>query len=313
MHWHRHDHGHDSGADRPHGRADPAGRHDRAFAVGLGLNLAFVAVEAVAGWYSGSLALLADAGHNLGDVLALALAWAGSWIARRPATARHTYGWRRATIYAAAINAAMLLAIAGAMAWEALRRVADPMPVDASVVIGVAAAGIVVNGLTAWLFLAGQRHDLNLRGAYLHMVADAAVSAGVVASGIVVAYTGWLPIDPLVSLLIALLVGLGSLSLLRQSGALALDAVPPSIDPDAVRRHLLALPGVVTIHDLHVWALGTSGVALTAHVVMPAGHPGDAFLQEAAESLRSAFRIDHATLQIETAGAGCVQDCAPSQ
>ncbi len=323
------DDGHDDGRDDGHGRGHRHGhdghrhaglgrhshgapqRFDRAFVIGIGLNAVFVAVEAVAGWISGSLALLADAGHNLGDVLALALAWAGMWAARLPTSRRRTYGWRRGTILAALINAVMLLAALGAMAWEAVGRLSAPPPVDAGMMVGVASIGIAINAMTAWLFASGQRDDLNLRGAYLHMVADAAVSAGVVVGGLLVWRTGWLWLDPLIGLAIAGIVGVGTTSLLRESLRLAMDAVPDSIDPDAVRRHLLALPGVDSLHDLHIWALSTSGVALTAHLVMPGGHPGDTFLMQASTALRAAFRIDHATLQIETGTAetGCPQDC----
>jgi cobalt-zinc-cadmium efflux system protein len=307
-------HGHRHGSAHPgHGHAHlPPDGHHRAFAVGIVLNTAFVALEAWAGWRSGSLALLSDAGHNVSDVMGLALAWAGVWAAQRAPSARFTWGWRRATLLAALINAGLLLAALGAIGWEAAQRLRSPVAVDATVVVGVAAAGIVVNGFTAWLFVRGQRDDVNLRGAYLHMVADAAVSAGVVVGGLVVVFTGWQWVDPAIGIAIVLLVGWGTVSLLRQSLALAMDAVPDGIDPEAVRGHLLGLPGVAGLHDLHIWPLGSSGAALSAHLLMPAGHPGDAFLESARDSLNRRFRIGHTTLQVEVGDAGrpCPQDCA---
>ncbi|MCZ8339087.1 MAG: cation diffusion facilitator family transporter [Burkholderiaceae bacterium] len=287
----------------------PERGHERVFAFGLAINAAFVALEAWAGWRAGSLALLSDAGHNLGDVLGLALAWAGAWAARRPPSARYTWGWRRAALLAALVNAVLLLIAVGAIAWEAVRRLGAPAPVDASVVVGVAAAGIVVNGLTAWLLSRGRHDDVNVRGAYLHMVVDAAVSAGVVVGGLLVATTGWLRLDPAISLAIAGLVGWSAWSLARQSLALSMDAVPDSIDPTEVGRHLRGLPGVAGLHDLHVWPLGSAGASLSAHLRMPGGHPGDRFLLDVREALHTRFGIEHVTLQIET-GDDCPQDCA---
>jgi cobalt-zinc-cadmium efflux system protein len=314
-HGHAHEPGHAHGLGHAHVHLPPDGHH-RAFAIGILLNAAFVAIEAWAGWYSGSLALLSDAGHNVSDVLGLLLAWAGVWAAQRAPSERFTWGWRRATLLAALVNASLLLAALGAIAWEATHRLASPVEVDTSWMIGVAAVGIAVNGLTAWLFVSGQRHDVNLRGAFLHMVADAAVSAGVVVGGLAVAATGWQRLDPAIGIAIALLVGIGTVSLLRQSLALAMDAVPAGIDPAAVRRHLLGLPGVADLHDLHIWPLGSAGAALSAHIVMPGGHPGDAFLESARASLHRRFRIEHTTLQVEMGdGAGaCTQDCGgPAQ
>jgi cobalt-zinc-cadmium efflux system protein len=305
---HGHHHGLGLGHAHAHAHAPAAGQH-RAFAIGIALNIAFVALEAIAGWRAGSLALLSDAGHNLGDVLGLALAWAGAWAAGRPSSPRYTWGWRRAALLAALANAGLLLAAVCAIAWEAIHRLQAPAPVDTGVVVAVAAAGIVINGLTAWWLSRGARHDVNMRGAFLHMVGDAAVSAGVVVGGLVVGATGWLRLDPAISLVIALLVGLSAVSLARQSFALSLDAVPASIDPVAVERHLRALPGVTGLHDLHVWPLGSAGAALSAHLEMPAGHPGDAFLSRARSSLHASFGIEHVTLQVETGGA-CEQDCA---
>jgi cobalt-zinc-cadmium efflux system protein len=306
-----HDHADGHANSHGHARLTPDGHH-RAFALGILLNTGFVAVEALAGWHAGSLALLSDAGHNLGDVLGLMLAWAGAWAAQRAPSERFTWGWRRATLLAALLNAALLLAALGAIGLEAAHRLQHPVEVDASWMIGVAALGIAVNGFTAWLFMSGQRHDVNLRGAFLHMVADAAVSAGVVAGGLVVAVTGWQRLDPAIGIAIALIVGVGTVSLLRQSLALSMDAVPQGIDPAEVRRHLLGLPGVVDLHDLHIWPLGSAGAALSAHIVMPGGHPGDAFLASARDSLHRRFRIEHTTLQVEMGDgdAPCTQDCA---
>jgi len=313
---HRHppDHDHDHGRGDSHAHAVPApGAPHRAFLLGITLNLAFVVIEAGAGWWADSLALLSDAGHNLSDVLALALAWAGAWAAQRAPTARFTWGWRRAALLAALINATLLLIALGAIAWEAAHRIAEPVPVDSRIVIAVAALGIVINGLTALLFLRGQHTDLNLRGAFLHMVADAAVSAAVVAGGLAVLYTGWDRLDPLISLGIVLLVGASAIPLARQSIALSMDAVPAGIDPARVRALLLALPGVASLHDLHVWPLGTSGVALSAHLVMPGGHPGDRFLADARDRLRHTFAIEHVTLQVEVGPGPCAQDCDPNR
>jgi cobalt-zinc-cadmium efflux system protein len=317
---HDHGHAHDHADGAAHGHGHPHGhRHghahapehgqERVFAFGLAINAAFVALEAWAGWRAGSLALLSDAGHNLGDVLGLALAWAGAWAARRRPSARYTWGWRRAALLAALVNAALLFFAVGAIAWEAVHRLGAPAPIDTGVVVGVAAAGIVVNGLTAWLLSRGRHDDVNVRGAYLHMVADAAVSAGVVVGGLLVAATGWQRLDPAISLAIAALVGWSAWSLARQSLALSMDAVPDAIDPTEVGRHLLGLPGVAGLHDLHVWPLGSSGAALSAHLRMPGGHPGDRFLLDAREALHTRFGIEHVTLQIET-GDDCPQDCA---
>lgn len=303
-HSHGHGHGHHHHAiDLP-----PDGQR-RAFAIGIALNAAFVALEAWAGWVSGSLALMSDAGHNLGDVLGLMLAWVGAWAASRPTSARYTWGWVRGAVLAALGNAGLLFVAVAAIAWEAVARLSDPRPVDTGIVVGVAAAGLVVNGLTAWMLARGRHADVNVRGAFVHMLGDAAVSAGVVVAGLVVAVTGWLWLDPAISLVIAALVGWGAVSLARQSLALSMDAVPDRIDPVEVEAHLRSMPGVAGLHDLHVWPLGSAGAALSAHLEMPAGHPGDGFLVQARASLRDAFGIEHVTLQVET-GPGCPQDCA---
>lgn len=280
-------------------------RPERAFAIGVALNAAFVVIEAAFGFYADSLALLADAGHNLSDVLGLALAWGAAALARRPPGGRFTYGLRGSTIWAALANAMTLLIAVGAIAWEALQRFATPAPVAAGVVIAVALAGAVVNGASAALFLKGRNEDLNVRGAFAHMAADAAISLGVAAAGLLIVWTGWSWLDPAVSLAIAALIVAGTWGLLRESLALALHSAPRGIDLAAVRAHLAALPGVAGVHDLHVWAMSTTEIALTAHLVMPAGHPGDAFLENAAHQLEHAFRIGHATLQIERGDAPC--------
>jgi cobalt-zinc-cadmium efflux system protein len=276
-----------------------AAQPDRAFALGLGLNVAFVLVEAGFGFYADSLALLADAGHNLSDVLGLALAWGAAALARRPPGGRFTYGLRGSTIWAALANAMMLLVAVGAIAWEALHRFAAPQTVAAGVVIAVALAGVAVNGASALLFLRGAQRDLNVRGAFLHMAADAAISLGVAVAGAAILWTGWQWLDPAISLLIAAAIVAGTWGLLRESLALTLHSVPQGLDLGAVRAHLAALSGVASLHDLHVWAMSTTETALTVHLVMPDGHPGDAFLERAAHGLAQRFGIGHATLQIE--------------
>ncbi len=291
----------------PHGHRHGPASHDRAFAFGILLNAGFVLVEAWFGWQSQSLALLADAAHNLSDVLALVLAWTAAALGRLAPDARYTYGWRRASILAALLNALILLAAMGALAWEAVQRLGEPQPVEATTVIAVAAAGILVNGLTAALFLRGSRHDLNIRGAFLHMTGDALVSLGVVAAGVLYLWRGWGWLDPAVSLAIALLIFYVTWGLLRQSLHLLLDGVPTGLQLAEVRACLLAQPGVAEVHDLHVWAMSTSETALTAHLVLPDGHPGDDFYARVNAELHRRFGIGHATLQIEggDGGAAC--------
>ncbi len=302
-----HDHAHHGHGHHQH-QAAPAG-WNRAFALGIALNLGFVVVEGVYGWLSGSLALLADAGHNLSDVAGLVLAWGAALAGGLRPTHRRTYGWMRASILAALANALLLIFAMGALAFEAVQRLHAPEPVAGGTVIVVAAVGVLVNGLTAWLFMAGSQTDLNIRGAFLHMAGDALVSLGVVAAGLLYLQFGWGWLDPLVSLAIAVVIVLGTWSLFRQSLHLAFDGVPEGIDLVEVHAWLLAKPGVVDVHDLHVWALGTSDVALTAHLVMPAGHPGDAFVVALAEGLAHRFHINHPTIQIELDGIddGCVR------
>lgn len=291
-------------AGQDHGAHVHAGLdYGRAFAVGIALNLSYVAAEATAGIFSGSLALLADAGHNLGDVLALSLAWGAVLLSRRGPSGRFTYGLRSSSILAALANAIILLVITGGIAWEAIWRIAHPVAVAAGVVIGVAAAGILVNGVTALLFASGRRHDLNVKSTFVHMAADTLVTAGVVAAGIAIWATGKAWIDPAVSLVVSAVIIVGTWDLVKNAVGLALDAVPEGVDIMAVRTHLLALPGVSGLHDLHIWGMSTTETALTCHLVMPGGHPGDAVLNNMAEQLRRRFGIGHATIQIELADA----------
>ncbi len=281
----------------------------RRFALGVGLNLAFVLVEAVSGVLVGSLALVADAGHNLSDVASLLLAWGAVWLAGRSATATRTYGFRRATILASLASAVLLLVALGVIAWEAVGRLRDPRPVDGGVMIAVAAVGVAVNTATALLFARGRRHDLNQRGAFLHMAADAAISLGVVVSGLVILRTGWLWLDPAVSLALVVVILAGTWALLRESLHLAVDGVPGHVDPRAVRTWLSSRPGVTEVHDLHVWALSTTEVALTAHLVMPGEPPGDRFLADVAAELAQRFGIGHATVQVERDAATACPAC----
>lgn len=283
-----HDHHH-------HGSVD----YGRAFAVGVVLNGLFVLLEAGSGIYAQSLALLADAGHNLSDVLGLLLAWGAITLARRRPTARRTYGLRRTTVIAALANAVLLLVAVGGISWEAIRRFAHPEPTQEGFMIGVATAGIVVNTVTALLFLRGSSHDVNIRGAFLHMAADAAVSLGVVVAGVAIYFTHWLWIDPAVSLAIAIVILVSTWGVLRESLDLALDAVPKGIDPQKVKEYLAALPGVSDVHDLHIWGLSTTEAALTAHLVMPDQSHEDVLLSQIHRELHGRFGIEHATIQIE--------------
>ncbi|MBI3505554.1 MAG: cation transporter [Proteobacteria bacterium] len=299
LHGHGHQHGHHHG--HSHGPAD----FGRAFAIGIVLNGVFVAAEAGFGFFANSVALLADAGHNLSDVLGLVVAWSATLLARRRPSARFTFGMRGASILSALFNAVILLVAVGAIAWEALGRLAEPEPVANGTVMAVAAIGIAINGFTAWLFAAGRRGDLNIRGAYMHMAADALISAGVVVAGAVAMATGWLWIDPVASLAIVAAIVWGTWNLLRDSVALSLGGVPAGVDPEAVRVLLAGRPGVVALHDLHIWATSTTETALSVHLVMPDGHPGDAFLAGIAGELRAHHAIAHATVQIETDAASC--------
>jgi cobalt-zinc-cadmium efflux system protein len=303
-HGHHHGHDHDHSDHAHHDHAHHGHHHapidfGRAFLIGITLNTAFVGVEALYGYLANSTALLADAGHNLSDVLGLATAWIAAILSKRAPTARYTYGLRNTSILAALANAVLLLIASGAILLEAVQRLLHPEPVKSITIIVVAAIGILVNGATAWLFASGQKGDINIRGAYLHMMADAAVSAGVVIAGLVIMQTGWLWVDPLTSLAVVGVIVWSTWGLLRESTAMSLAAVPSSIDPTAVRALLAARPGVSSIHDLHIWPMSTTETALTAHLVTPGGHPGDGFLLETCKLLQERFQISHSTIQIE--------------
>lgn len=283
------------GHDHDHGPATL----NRAFAVGVALNLVFVAVEGIYGLRAHSLALVADAGHNLSDVLGLLLAWGATILGSRRPSPRRTYGLRRTSILAALANAILLLIAVGAIAWEAVRRFQRPEHVTSSIVITVALIGIGINTATALLFMRGRKRDMNIRGAFLHMAADAAVSAGVVVAALLMQRTGWLWLDPAVSLAIAAIITIGTWGLLRDSVNLALDAVPEGIAPDQVEAYLAGIPGITAVHDLHIWGMSTTHVALTAHLVKPALENEDQLLVTACRELHDRFGIEHATLQIE--------------
>lgn len=293
VHSHSHDHAH-----------APAG-HGRAFAIGVLLNSAFVLIEAGFGIWSGSMALVADAGHNLSDVLSLLIAWGAAYMSALPAKGRYTYGYKSSSILAALANASLLLIALGAILFETIDRLLDPAPVHGWTMIAVAGVGILINGATALLFAKGRKTDINIRGAFLHMAADALISVGVVIAGLLILMTGKLWIDPLTSLIIVLLIGWGTWGLLKDSVKLALHAVPDGIDEEAVRGFLAGLPGVSAVHDLHIWPMSTTETALTAHLVMPGGQPGDGFLHDLAHELEHDFRIGHATVQIETGADDC--------
>ncbi|NLR37950.1 cation diffusion facilitator family transporter [Novosphingobium sp. ERW19] len=294
----QHDHGH--ALDHHHGHSHAPASFGRAFAVGITLNLGFVVVEAVYGVIAGSMALVADAGHNLSDVLGLVIAWTASVLAARPPSARFTYGFKSSSILAALGNAAFLLVALGAILVETIRRLIEPEPVAGGPVMAVAAIGIVINTATALMFMRGRKHDINIRGAYLHMAADAAVSAGVVVAGLLITLTGAQWIDPVTSLLIVGIIAVGTWGLLKDSLRMSLHAVPPGIDERKVRHFLNSLSGVEAVHDLHIWPMSTTETALTAHLVMPGGHPGDSFLHKLAHELDHDFGIGHATVQVET-------------
>ena len=270
-----------------------------AFGIGVILNISFVAIEAGYGWWANSLALLADAGHNLSDVLGLLIAWGGYALSKVAPSRQRTYGWRGSTILAAMFNALILLIAVGAIAWEAIGRLAQPNEVASTVVIVVAAIGVVINTITAMLFVRGRKNDLNIRGAYLHMAADALLSLAVVAAGILIAWTSWLWIDPVTSLVIAIVILVGTWGLLKESVNLALHAVPDGIDIDALHQFLNQIPGVTQVHDVHVWAMSTTEVAMTAHLVKPTNTNDDQLLRETADSLHHRFNIGHTTIQIE--------------
>jgi cobalt-zinc-cadmium efflux system protein len=296
-----HDHAH----THEHGHAHAPANFGRAFTIGVALNVGLVGLQFAYGIIGNSMALIADAGHNLTDVLGLLMAWGANAMSRWPPTSRYTYGFRSSSILAALGNAIVLLIAVGAIAWEAGQRILAPQHVSATIVMVVAAVGIVVNGGTALLFMAGRNSDLNIRGAFLHMAADAGISLGVLLSGLIVLLTGWLWLDPLVSLLISLIIVWGTWGLLRDALNLALNAVPAGIDAGKVRAYLESLAGVGGIHDLHIWAMSTTQTALTCHLVMPGGPPADAFVGEVTRQLQDRFGIEHATLQIERGDTPC--------
>ena len=304
---HGHSHGGSSKAGHNHGDHHHHGpaRYDRSFALGALLNIGFVVVEAVYGLLANSTALLADAGHNLSDVMGLLLAWGAVWLGRRIPQGRYTYGFGNASILASLLNAMILLIAVGAILLEAANRLADPQPVGETTVMVVAVIGIVINAWTAWLFMGGQKQDINLRGAYLHMAADTAVSLGVVVAALAIRFTGWLWLDPATSIVIALVIIAGTWGLLRDSVRLAMDAVPEGIDRAGVERYLAGLPGVEEVHDLHIWPISTTETALTAHLVRPDTDQDDGLLQEISSVLKNRFGIGHATIQVEQDGSCC--------
>jgi cobalt-zinc-cadmium efflux system protein len=295
----KHDHDHGPGGHAHH-HAPPA-NPGRAFLIGIVLNVAFVVVEAIAGLVAGSTALLADAAHNLGDVLGLGMAWGATVLARRKRTARRTYGMRRTTILAGLANATLILVAVGGVTWEAIRRIGEPAHVDGVLVAIIATVGVLVNCGAAMLFARGRDRDVNRRGAYLHLMADAAVSAGVVVAGVMVWQTGWNWIDPVTSIVVSIVILIGTFGLLRDALNLLLDAVPAHIDPAAVEEYLAGLPRVQHVHDLHIWPMSTTEVALTAHLVVPWAACPPSFLRDAEKEIEHRFGIAHTTLQLEPA------------
>jgi len=311
---HGDEHGHSHGAHgHHHHHHAPVSGHGRAFALAVALNVVIVVAQTVYGVIAHSTALLADAGHNFSDVLGLLLAWGAAWLGTRRPSARYTFGFGSSSILASLANAALLLVACGAILAEAIGRFVYPAPVAGLDVFIVATLGMVVNGFSAWLFMRGQKDDLNIRGAFLHMAADAGVSAAVAVSGLVVLATGWSWVDPAMSILVVLVIVRGTWGLLRESVRLALAAVPEGVDIERIRVFLAQQQGVADVHDLHVWALSTTGNALSAHLVMPAGHPGDAALDAIVSALGVRFRIMHVTLQVDlgTSAHRCALDGAP--
>ena len=296
------EHDHEEGHDHGHAHALPDS--SRAFAIGVLLNTGFVVAEVIFGLAANSLALLSDAGHNLSDVFGLLMAWGALRLAKSLPSKRRTYGWRRASILAALGNALLLLLVTGGIVWEAVGRFAHPETVAGGTVMWVAGLGVVINTATALLFMAGREKDLNVKGAFMHMAADAVLALGVVVVGVVILLTGWHWLDPAMSLLISVVIVYGTWGLLRESVDLAMDAVPAKIDPQAVEAFLAQRPGVTAVHDLHIWAMSTTEVALTAHLVMPKGCPSDEFLHETGHELEEQFGIGHTTLQMELGDTG---------
>jgi cobalt-zinc-cadmium efflux system protein len=300
-------HDHDHGADGHHHHV-PLDRMTRAFAIGIALNILFVVIGVIAGVIAHSTALLADSAHNLGDVLGLAMAWGATALARRARTARRTYGLRRTTILAALANGGLVLFAVGGVVWEAVQRLGESRPVDGALVAVIAALGVVINGVSAMLFARGRERDMNVRGAFLHLVADAAVSAGVVVAGLLVWRTGWTWVDPATSIVVSAVILFSTWKLVREALDLLLDAVPPHIDPDAVAKYLAELSDVREVHDLHVWSMSTTEVALTAHLVLPWPPAVPSFLSSLAHDLEHRFGIHHITIQFEDCtGVPCAQ------
>ncbi|MES2077341.1 MAG: cation diffusion facilitator family transporter [Pseudomonadota bacterium] len=310
-----HDHGHTHGHSHGHHHHGDPSSHGRAFAIAIVLNTVFVGVEFTYGFIANSTALMADAGHNLSDVLGLMLAWGAAILAKRAPNRRYTYGLRGSSMLAALFNGMLLMAACGAIAWEAVQQLLHPNPVAGLTVSLVAAVGIAINGFSAWLFLAGSKGDINIRGAYLHMAADAAISLGVLVAGLVVMATGWSWLDPLVSMAIVALIVWGTWSLLHESLRMVLAAVPNNVDAPRVELFLREHAGVAGVHDLHIWAMSTTETALTAHLVMPDGHPGDDIIDTIGQRLKEEFAIHHSTLQIErgtTSHACCLSEPPPA-
>jgi cobalt-zinc-cadmium efflux system protein len=306
-------HDHDHGGHHHHGQLHGPIGNSAAFAVGIGLNLAFVLVELVYGVVAHSVALLADAGHNFGDVLGLGLSWGAMALASLKPSTRRTFGFRRSTIVASVANALILLFVTGGLTWESIRRLVSPEPTQGRTMIVVALVGAVINASSALLFMTQGKRDLNLRSAFVHLASDALLALGVAAAGGIILVTGWLWLDPAVSIVLAITILTGTWSLMKKSLDLMLDAVPEGIDPEKVKAFLGALPGVVEVHDLHIWALSTTETALTAHVVMPGSSQRPGFLSEVCSELRSKFDIDHSTLQIDPADAPAPCALAPDE
>ncbi len=316
MHDHDHDHAHDEGHKHDHGghghSHGPGGHHHpvpdkvtTSLIIGVVLNSVFIVAEIFYGLIANSVALLADAFHNAGDVLGLVLVWVAVWLAKRRPSPRRTYGYLKTSIFAALLNAAILLVSSGAIAWEAALRLAEPQPIVEGTVIWVALIGVVINGFSAWLIQRQAGDDINMRGAFLHLAADAALSLGVVVAAVVIGWTGWLILDPLVSLVIVAVIAGATWGLLRDSVLLSLDAVPAGIDHAAVDAYLAGLPGVTGVHDLHIWPLSTTETALTAHLVRPGAGIDDAFIAATSDALRDRFKIGHVTLQVEADDTTC--------
>jgi cobalt-zinc-cadmium efflux system protein len=300
-----HAHAHAHGGGHHHHHHAPANLGDSRYLIGIVLNLGIVVAEAVAGVLSNSTALFADASHNLSDVLGLALAGGAVWLARRPPNAKRTYGLGKATVFAALVNGLLLVFASGAIVWEAVHRFLAPAPVQGSIVMITAGLGVIVNGATALMFMRGRETDANVRGAFLHMAADALISVGVIVSGLLVMLTGATWIDPAASIVIVVVILWGTFGLLREATDMALDAAPRTVDVAAVRAYLCGQPGVAEVHDLHIWAMGASTSAMTAHLVMPDIADNDVFLQRLCKAMDKTFGIDHATFQIERRPFDC--------